>query len=411
MKLTINKSLTSDYSDLVNNYVLFHQKYDEKALLELPIWKDDSDEENYQHVDDFFDSLEKVPSPGKTYTLRCPASYLFSSEKTKGGFDRPLYCLEIGDKKCRENLNRGDRGYISSYAGILRVFARKEKDGTHTLVKVWGNHREWMKLLANAGKDVDMLIQLSFHDASVTEHQEMMSLEAQAHSTDAGDRSNQNEDQKFFSSFIAKDPNAVYTFNFLRENQFNYNGVMELNGIPEAKDWIHLNSLQGIKDGAGNGLFKKYGKENVEWAMKTIKAICDITGEKYVNNTPLHCISQMYHFFAELPRYETRSNSETMFTKEELYDFFVTYTEAFSKVSNSMLEENKHKFRLKQLSQSGAIKDFVYLNAKTWWPGIATYWKNVRGYKHSFGVGCYPSLCFIGQANIHLRKEVENILK
>ena len=62
--------------------------------------------------------------------------------------------------------------------------------------------------------------------------------------------------------------------------------------------WLSLQSLSGLKDGMGNGFFKKYGEENVVWAINTMKKIAiDITKEKGLNAETIRSFSIMFYIF------------------------------------------------------------------------------------------------------------------
>ena len=51
---------------------------------------------------------------------------------------------------------------------------------------------------------------------------------------------------------------------------------MQQEGEVGSKNWLTISSIQGIKEGEGNGFFGKYGEQNVDFAMLTIKEIAKI---------------------------------------------------------------------------------------------------------------------------------------
>ena len=55
----------------------------------------------------------------------------------------------------------------------------------------------------------------------------------------------------------------------------------------ECKNWLSVSSLNGLKDGDGNGFFKKFDKSNVEAAIKTVREIAKITKETVVGSTSI----------------------------------------------------------------------------------------------------------------------------
>ena len=76
-------------------------------------------------------------------------------------------------------------------------------------VKNMGNHRFWMKKLANRGASCEYLMKVKFHegivDTALTQ-EDFIRIEAAAHHADAGDRNTQVEGQKFASGLAAKIP-------------------------------------------------------------------------------------------------------------------------------------------------------------------------------------------------------------
>ena len=94
----------------------------------------------------------------RSYTVRIPISYIFSSEESLGGFDRPLWTSTKGDKQCRENLNtpNGDgtpKGYRPEDAQVLAAYLRPCGNNKYQAVKFLGNNRTWMKLLSKPLKN------------------------------------------------------------------------------------------------------------------------------------------------------------------------------------------------------------------------------------------------------------------
>ena len=118
---------------------------------------------------------------------------------------------EKGDSQCRTNLNEENqdgepKGYRMSDAQTLSAMLRPHPTilGTYILVKFIGNNRVWMKLLANKGKDSLVKMEVTFHEEGLTQ-KDYITIEAESHSTDAGNRSSQNELQKFASNYRSEE--------------------------------------------------------------------------------------------------------------------------------------------------------------------------------------------------------------
>ena len=270
--MRINLETTTPlYSDLVNNFQLFHNNFDtETELLKLTDWKDNSDYSHHEHIDDFLKRDFSTNDMERTWIVRVPVDYIYSSEKSKGGFDRPIWANTKGVDKCKDNLNilngdGGPKGYKAEDASILSgVLRPKYVNGIlyYQLVKYIGNNRIVKKLLANKGKVTEVLMEVGFHPTGL-EQKDYVTIEAERHTTDAGDRSGQNEPQKFASSYRAGRKHAVDCFNFLKNNNLDYDGIMIQENVEGAEDFLTLTSLSGLKEGQGNGFFKRFGEPEV----------------------------------------------------------------------------------------------------------------------------------------------------
>ena len=402
MHLALEKT-NPHFTDLVNNYQIFHDVYDtHEKLLGLPNWKDHSSNgyyDNYEHIDELLSKDLTDEDLERSYTVRIPISYIFSSEESLGGFDRPLWTSTKGDKQCRENLNtpNGDgtpKGYRPEDAQVLAAYLRPCGNNKYQVVKFLGNNRTWMKLLSNRGKDSEVLVNIKFHKESKLV--DYIQKESESHSTDAGDRSGQNEQQKFVSSYRAGRPFAKFCFDFLKEHELEYKDIMEIEGVRNKnEEWLRLSSLQGIKEGKSNGYFKTYGELNTIEAIKLVKRIAKLTKEKIVGSTPIACFAQMFSIFTvygKLP-----NSQKPIYSKKEfadfVYDLFVEKNKNFAG-SKFGAQDN---FNLSNLTVSGGVKDVTYINAMTFWPYIIGYWKNLRGSSTGFSFESYAVEKFVDQ--------------
>ena len=418
------------FTDLVHNYSLFHDKYSPKDLSKLN-WIDHAPlgyYSNYQHIDDL---MANPPDNymDKLHTVRIPISYIYSSEWTfPGGYDRPLWTATAGDRVCRENLNipNGDgnpRGFKPDHALVLNAWLRPCGDGEYQIVKNMGNNRVWMKLLASQGLDTEIVANVRFHvENDISEYQK---IESDNHSTDAGNRSSQNEEQKFISSLRARRKHAVECYEFLRKHNLDYRDIMIIDGLRVPSDdkdtWLSLQSLSGLKDGMSNGFFKKYGEENVVWAIDTMKKIAiDITKEKVLNAETIRSFSIMFYIFTNQGlRIDSRSS---IFSKVELQNFLLgffhdknvkpsvnPYTDNLKRIQNY--------YPLKTLSVTLSMKDPILICAKAFWPEIVEYYRDLKGGSNSFDIGCYASYNFTEMADkmvksmviAEMRKDVDKL--
>ena len=357
------------YDDLVNNFKQFHIHNSESDLLDFHgKWDDDSDYSDYRTIEDLLENLTEEDLD-RTYVVRCPISYIFSSDKgdETAGFDRTLWSVDkkTGRDKNIRNLTKY-RGFVAEHCGILSVRLRyDEKTNKWQISKNKGNNRLVMKLLANDGHDSTILVELRFHKQDMS-WKEQQRIEAQTHSADAEDRNSQNEDQKFFSSYRAEEEPALECFQFMKKYNLDYNGIMKQEKVA-TEGRINLTSLKGFKDGITNGYFKKFGHENVVIAVSTISEIArDITKETTVASTSIESFALMFDTFTT--KGGKKKDSVPLFTKESLKEFFLE----FFREKNRMMEiSDKHSrfkqkkptsYKLNNLANSGAIKNTYYIS-------------------------------------------------
>ena len=394
-KMKINLETQSPlYSDLVNNKQLFDDCFDESELSKLS-YKDNSDYSHYQHIDDFLQQDFSDDDLDKSYVIQVPIDYIWSSEKTKGGFDRSKWANQNKDQNI-SNLNTSNgggnpKGYNEADAGILAGVLRPGPiiDGScdWQLVKYIGNNRIVKKLIANNGKITNVLMSVRFHERGLS-REEYIRVEAERHTTDAGDRSGQNESQKFASSYRSGRKTAVECFNFLKNEKLNYDGIMQIENVEGADDFLNITSLSGLKEGVGNGFFKRFGESNVLAAIGTVRQVAKVTGETHIGMSPIECLSIMFQCFTEHGKSEFATTM--MFTKEELQEFFVAYFTKQNDTSDMFSGNgNKSQFLLKHLNANGSIKCMVYIGASKFWPALPVYWMNLRKNGTAFSEGCW----------------------
>ena len=311
MQLLTKLKSNTLHKDLINNFDIFHEEYTPEKLADLKVWSNDSD---YEYLPTIEELLETITSEQmtQTHTVRMKASQILSSEESLDGYDRPRWMATTGDKQCQKNLSlingTGDmKGFRQKDALSLQVILRPVNGSFQTVVptKWMGNGRLHMFLLSTKGVDGWIKVDVTFHKPNLT-YKQMLSVEADLHSTDAGLRSSQNEKQKFVSNFKAGKEFEKYTFDFLKDLKLEYGrdklnpkGVLETYGIEGSGNYLTITSLKGIKDGKGNGFFKKYGEDNTTRSIECVKKLAKLTKEVSVNSTPVECLALMFHIFTK----------------------------------------------------------------------------------------------------------------
>jgi len=402
------------FSDLLSNLELFNSKYDEAALKSLPTWNDNSDYSNYPSFDEVVKTFNPETDNNKTFVCRVKDGQIWTSDSTLGGYDRGA---DTSDQKCKDNLNQTlygsdePKGFDDDDAGTLNAYVRYYKDRNGVihfyLTKNMGNHRFWMKKLANRGDTVELLVKVKFHKFEDNLKQsDFITIESDAHHSDAGDRQSQNEGQKFHSGYRAKRKELVDCFNFLFQNELNYQGIMELEKVENANTWPSLSSIMGFNKGDGNGIFKKYGETNVVAAVGTAKKIAKkVTKETIIPNSAIWCFASMFKSFTES---HGTTGQPPLFDRQELSDFFYEYF----KDQNVSSMFRRRKLTLGDLSQSGGIKDFNYICADTFWRdgAIVEYLRSIKDRQNGF-TSKHPCMeHFLGQITPLIRKQAVNLV-
>lgn len=423
IKPETNEVYHPTYEDLIHNLNYFHtnQITEEKLLGYKGRWNDNSNLENLPTFNELLEtlSLEELRSYPQ-HICRMPISYIWTSAMSLGGYDR----IESVDlSKCVEKLNTQPfgsttpKGFNDVDAGTLAAKIRLtvNSDGEYdvTVVKFIGNNRIVKKLLANGGEDGYVRMAVSFHSSGVYQLDDYLAIESEGHTTDAGDRLAQNEEQRFFSGLRANRIEYIQVYNWMRSMGVNYRNVMNIDKVDGAEDFITLQSLQGLNRGTENGLFRKYGKDNVNNAIRIIKRIAnEITGEKTILVTPLHCITQMYWAFTDIPG--KRDNSSPLYTVEEMDQFMIEFFTMKNTSINPFESEDsvrkQPRFGLNELKQTASVKSHVYINAHTFWPYINDCFKRNKQTKTGIGPDGQAMQSLLGLCDKWVVSEVKRII-
>jgi len=427
-------------SDLISNLSLFNQEYNSKRLSELEDFSDNSDYSTYPTFDDVLAEYDPDTYDGKTFTVRVDEKHIYSSDSELNGFDRPSWLRnKSNDDKCRENLrkllNGNKRGWHEPDANTLNGWIRVEEvvtgdiDSTlgvsetkyeFTLVKNMGNHRFWMKKIANKGGICEYLMKIQFHTLSTISNpiaiSDYICIEGDGHDADADARASQNEKQKFVSAYRSGKEDVVNCFNFLKKLKVEFHitkdghGIMQQEGFNVNGDWPVIHSIQGLRDGLSNGMFKKYGEDNVKAAIGTCSVLCKKTKEDGFSYSAVSVLALMYRSLTDdhTNPSDTRKQGP-LFTKPDLEKFFIELYE----MRNSSLATSfgTPKFsKMADLSQSQGMKSWPYIASVAFWPEIQNWYKDKINNGNGvlgFSDGNPCMLYFINKADTFVRGDVK----
>ena len=415
-------------SDLSSNLEFFNNDYDEVQLLDLPEYGDNSNYKDFESFDSLVSRFDPEKHTGQSFVCRVPDKYVWSSDSAKGGYDRISH---VSKQKCKDNLNKKldgsnePKGFEDDDAGILSAYVRyeKKKDDSikFALVKFMGNHRLYMKKLAHRGRPVELLMKVKFHDMNNNlSNKDFIRIEADAHHSDADDRNSQNESQKFHSGYLSGRKEFVDCYNYLLRNGLEYEYIMKLTKIKNSESFLTMQSIMGFNMGAGNGIFSKYGKENVDCAVKTMKTIANeipetLGKDELITNTALWCFSLMFKTLTEQHSYRNSESvvitKSALFSKPELSIFFVEF---FRAMKPSMFRKNQ--LQMCDLKQTTGVKSFAYICAEAFWKNgaITEYYRThiKQNESHTHFTANHPAIqsMFIGKADALLQKQLISLL-
>ena len=198
------KEFHPNVTNLISNLTLFNQTYDEKSLLKIEDFEDDSDYSNLSTLEEILENFDpNTHTPNIRYHCKVSENYIWSSDRTKinsdgkFGYDRPRDQHFENKQALRISQLRGfnpldttkSKGFVSGdcgdLAGCIRVKINENGDYEFTLVKTQGNGRTILKKLANKNTKVELPFSIQFHSPDSTED-ECEKIEAAQHHTDIG---------------------------------------------------------------------------------------------------------------------------------------------------------------------------------------------------------------------------------
>jgi len=406
----------SDYPDLVNNYVFYHSQVPEK---DLKVWKNKPPlYSNYPSIkelsDKFLDNPQKYYDSGPI-SVRCPISYFYTcdSELSKIQdeltYDRLYDFKPIKDKAV--NVMKNPEGF-SPRSDILHGMVRWIFDDNENIIgfvinKDRGNLRSYIAFSTTAGKDVELCITLDFHEPKYQPSENLRQIESETFTEDAVDRRNFVATQKFRGAYLAKRKPEIALADFLDEMDVDYANVIskvrKKRGDEAPK--YSLTSTQGLtfsEHGADGGDIAKYGKENTEIAIQTLKAIVDERNasnlEKRIELLPMSAIQtfvKTFYYLCETPEkiklkntYETSAvicknklKEEQVTPQEYLKEFLIYFFTAKDR------HEKFYKNSINEIQKSGSQKDTSWFAFKVYMKDLLLDLKNTKNQKNNRGIG------------------------
>jgi len=379
------------YKDLVSSSFVYNSQ--PKSSTDIEDLPDDSDYRFYQNVEYYLDEWLQNPNEND-FLVDCivPETYIWSStSKDEDGYDRVESIDYDGCKRWLRRVENGNpKGFVSEDAGSISISIRFYKDDNNvlhiTFVKNKGNHRFTMKKMVNPlMNEIKMISKVKFHPMNTSKP--LNEHEANRHFTEAEDNKGMGEKNKVMCGYVARIPNYVQMMDWLGEHKVDYNGILAQSD-ETAKDYVNVESVSGICDGIGNGLFKKYGKDCMDESLKVTRDIANnITKEKTFKMSALRGHALWYRTWTR-----PHDKSDAVMTTEQLTKWFhAAYNKKnFTMPDDEFSEGDKSTFKLKRIAMSGEVKDLPYILCDLYFDesiSLKAYYKKVTGKQIAVGFG------------------------
>tara|TARA_R100000231_G_scaffold31026_1_gene27310 strand:+ start:127 stop:1278 length:1152 start_codon:yes stop_codon:yes gene_type:complete len=208
--------------------------------------------------------IEHNPQPGDSFVCLVPVGICFSDSKYNRS-DRIHFGNIIKHLKRMMGFSYKAAGILSGFLRLNREQIRDLQYGRassqYTVVVTKGNHRVTKRYAVSNDPRSYVPMEITIHKTE--DYNEMVRIESLDHTLDAAYRTSQNQEDKFKSSYYAKETDAINLYNYL--DQFSI-GVAGTN--PNAKfgttSHNYLKSAQRISEASCSKYLKIFTEKNCE---------------------------------------------------------------------------------------------------------------------------------------------------
>tara|TARA_B100001094_G_scaffold89948_1_gene86031 strand:- start:192 stop:1343 length:1152 start_codon:yes stop_codon:yes gene_type:complete len=208
--------------------------------------------------------IEHNPQPGDSFVCLVPVGICFS-DSLYNRSDRIHFGNIIKHLKRMAGFSYKAAGILS---GFLRLNLEQIRDlqygrasSQYTVVVTKGNHRVTKRYAVSNDTRAYIPMEITIHKTE--DYDEMVRIESLDHTLDAAYRTSQNQEDKFKSSYYAKETDAINLYNYL--DQFSI-GVADTN--PNAKfgttSHNYIKSAEKRDDTACSKYLKIFTEKNCE---------------------------------------------------------------------------------------------------------------------------------------------------
>ena len=208
--------------------------------------------------------IEHNPQPGDSFVCLVPVGICFS-DSLYNRSDRIHFGNIIKHLKRMAGFSYKAAGILSGFLRLNREQIRDLQYGRassqYTVVVTKGNHRVTKRYAVSNDTRAYIPMEITIHKTE--DYDEMVRIESLDHTLDAAYRTAQNQEDKFKSSYYAKETDAINLYNYL--DQFSI-GVADTN--PNAKfgttSHNYIKSAEKRDDSACSKYLKIFTEKNCE---------------------------------------------------------------------------------------------------------------------------------------------------
>ena len=208
--------------------------------------------------------IEHNPQPGDSFVCLVPVGICFS-DSLYNRSDRIHFGNIIKHLKRMAGFSYKAAGILSGFLRLNREQIRDLQYGRassqYTVVVTKGNHRVTKRYAVSNDTRAYIPMEITIHKTE--DYDEMVRIESLDHTLDAAYRTAQNQEDKFKSSYYAKETDAINLYNYL--DQFSI-GVADTN--PNAKfgttSHNYIKSAEKRDDAACSKYLKIFTEKNCE---------------------------------------------------------------------------------------------------------------------------------------------------
>ena len=162
--------------------------------------------------------VENNPQPGDSFVCLVPVGICYSDPKYNRS-NRVHFGNIIKHLKRMVGFSYKAAGILSGFLRLNREQIRDIQYGRassqYTVIITKGNHRVTKRYAVSNDPRAYIPVEITIHNTE--DYNEMVRIESLDHTLDAAYRTNQNQEDKFKSSYYAEETDAVNLYNFLDE--------------------------------------------------------------------------------------------------------------------------------------------------------------------------------------------------